>query len=280
MLNVGCGAQFHPEWFNLDLVAVDKSVRVYDIRKGLPYPRDFFDAVYHSHLLEHLTPEQGRHLLAECHRVLRPGGVLRIVVPDLERIARLYLEMLEQAWHGDAKAAANYRWMKLEMLDQLVRHRSGGLMGPYMMDPQITNLDFVKSRIGKEYDWCADAYDGNRAAISHRASRSVKRWLTAIRQTIVLKAVRVLLGKDCRDAFAEGLFRQQGEVHRWMYDRYSLSQMCHEVGLGDFQICSAGDSMIDDFAQYELDMSGDQIRKPDSLFVESRKKAQAVRMAA
>ena len=91
MLNVGCGQRFHADWVNVDLVPADSSVRACDISKGLPFDDGQFDAVYHSHVLEHLDPAAGRALLAECLRVLKPGGVVRIVVPDLEQIATCLL---------------------------------------------------------------------------------------------------------------------------------------------------------------------------------------------
>ena len=251
----------------------------HDIRQGLPFEDNVFEVVYHSHLLEHLTPQQGRDLLCECHRVLRPSGILRIVVPDLERIAQLYLEMLHKAWTGDPRAAGNYHWMKLELLDQLVRDRSGGLMGPYMIDQQKDNHDFVASRIGRELESChrrhqPPAVDGNK---SLKAMRS---WLDDCRRGIASLVVRLLLGKDEVEAFREGLFRHEGEIHRWMYDRYSLLELCSELGFEEFRICVAHDSLIDNFASYQLDTKDSEVRKPDSLFVECRKRRVKHRAAA
>ena len=59
-------------------------VFIHDLRKPLPWEDGRFAAVYSSHLLEHLTWGDARQLLAESRRVLKPGGVCRIVVPDLE----------------------------------------------------------------------------------------------------------------------------------------------------------------------------------------------------
>lgn len=60
----------------------------WDLRAGLPFTTGRVDAIYSSHLLEHLTYEEGNRLLEECVRVLRPGGTFSIVVPD----ARIYIE--------------------------------------------------------------------------------------------------------------------------------------------------------------------------------------------
>ncbi|MGI9517233.1 MAG: class I SAM-dependent methyltransferase [Pirellulaceae bacterium] len=278
-LNVGCGANFHEGWCNIDLVASDPRVLQYDIRRGLPFDDNSFDVVYHSHVLEHLTPQQGRDLLAECHRVLKPEGILRIVVPDLERIAQLYLEMLQKAWMGDPRAAENYQWMKLELLDQMVRDRSGGMMGPYMIDQDKENREFVASRIGRELDSCQSRRE-NRLITDQGPVRAISAWFEKCRERMATMAVHLLLGKDKSTAFKEGLFRHQGEIHRWMYDRYSLLELCSELGFEDFRICLADESLIDNFASFHLDTMNDQVRKPDSLFVECCKRRMTLRAAA
>lgn len=278
-LNVGCGANFHEGWCNIDLVSRDHRVMQYDIRRGLPFEDNSFDVVYHSHVLEHLTPHQGRDLLTECHRVLGPEGILRIVVPDLERIAQLYLEMLQKAWMGDPRAAENYRWMKLELLDQMVRDRSGGLMGPYMIDHDKENREFIASRIGRELDSC-QSRRADRLITGNCPVRAISAWLDKCRERVATVAVQLLLGKDKSDAFQEGLFRHKGEIHRWMYDRFSLLDLCSELGFEDFRICLADESMIDGFAADQLDTMNDQVRKPDSLFVECCKRRMTLRAAA
>lgn len=57
---------------------------------GIPLPDQSVDYVYSSHLLEHLDRSSGRQLLEECWRILRPGGVARFGVPDLEVAWDLY----------------------------------------------------------------------------------------------------------------------------------------------------------------------------------------------
>lgn len=105
-LHLGCGTVVADGWVNVDY-AVGARLRnipvlggmvgklgilntdwnpeivVHDLRKPLPWASESADAIYTSHTLEHLDGAQGGRLIAECHRVLKPGGVLRIVVPDL-----------------------------------------------------------------------------------------------------------------------------------------------------------------------------------------------------
>ena len=127
-LNIGCGASFFKEWTNVDLRGREY-VDSYDIRRSLPYPDDSFDAVYSSHVLEHLTPGEGRNLVSEMYRVLKRGGVCRIAVPDLERICVEYLKCLNECVSEPSKKnIQKYNWVKLELIDQMVREKPGGLM--------------------------------------------------------------------------------------------------------------------------------------------------------
>ena len=128
LVNLGCGPVWHPAWQNYDLRPRPPHVRRLDVRRPLPLPDGSADAVYHSHVLEHLPPAAADRLLGECRRILRPGGILRVAVPDLEAIARNYLEALDDT----ASHEFAYDWAVLELLDQCVRETSGGLMGAVM----------------------------------------------------------------------------------------------------------------------------------------------------
>lgn len=95
MLNFACGARIHKDWENIDFSPIDARVKKVNLLKELPYPDNHFDCAYSSHFLEHLTPNNARNILAEVKRVLKPNGILRIVVPDLENLSRAYLKTLQ-----------------------------------------------------------------------------------------------------------------------------------------------------------------------------------------
>jgi predicted SAM-dependent methyltransferase len=65
---------------------------VANLRRRLPFAEDSFEAVYSSHVLEHLYEAECVGLLRECVRILRPGGVLRVVIPDLRAMVNEYLD--------------------------------------------------------------------------------------------------------------------------------------------------------------------------------------------
>lgn len=63
-----------------------------DVSKGVPYGSGTVDKIYSSHLLEHLPHDKGTLFIEECYRILKKGGVMRLVVPDLLWHAEQYVE--------------------------------------------------------------------------------------------------------------------------------------------------------------------------------------------
>jgi predicted SAM-dependent methyltransferase len=63
--------------------------------KGLPVPDESCLGVYASHVLEHLSLDDFHTALENTFRMLRPGGIFRLVVPDLEWAARAYVSRLD-----------------------------------------------------------------------------------------------------------------------------------------------------------------------------------------
>jgi len=90
-LDVGCGRNIHPDFCNLDYGWHPGIDVCWDIGRGLPFPSRYVGGVFTEHCLEHFTLEAGLTLLAELYRVMHPGAVLRIVVPDGELYLRGYV---------------------------------------------------------------------------------------------------------------------------------------------------------------------------------------------
>ena len=276
MINVGCGSHFHQDWINLDLMSGIPGVLKYDLRQGLPFDEGECDVIYHSHLLEHLTHEAGRRFLCDCFRALKPGGILRVVVPDLEEIVRVYLASLQQAEEsGDLN---NLNWMRIELIDQMVRVNSGGAMKEYIGSSQLPNRDFVASRLGYELH-AAVSKLSHRKTLLDRLCQLPKK-IHKLRRHLALMLVTMADGKTGYTALREGYFRQSGEVHRWMYDKVSLCHLLIDIGFCQATPCTAVGSRIPSFNQYELDAVAGQTRKPDSLFVEAVKPEIVERQAA
>jgi len=90
-LNWGCGPCAAAGWINSDIRAGDDIDLPCDIREGLPVASNFFDYIVTIHALQDLPYLDVLPALGELHRVLKPRGVLRIGVPDLDRAIAAYL---------------------------------------------------------------------------------------------------------------------------------------------------------------------------------------------
>jgi predicted SAM-dependent methyltransferase len=272
MLNIGCGSTHHPDWINLDVSSSDPSVLVVDINNGLPFVSDSISVCYSSHLLEHLDQDNARNLLAECMRVLKSSGVIRLAVPDLERIAREYLRLLNAAAAGESARESDYDWIMLEMYDQTVRNYSGGEMARFLANLRQDERPFVKSRIGTEAEnYWKKPDTAKPSAMSLQKHERLQRNLKTLRMKLIGWVVWLLGGEAARRSFQVGTFRTSGEVHQWMYDRFSLDRLLKRAGFVDVRICNATESRIPEYAKYSLDALNGAVRKPDSIYVEASK---------
>ena len=91
LLHLGSGTQYKDGWVNVDL-AGDPVDLAWNLARPLPLPAGCAAGVFSEHVLEHLPFEAGLGLLREAHRVLRPGGIVRIVVPDGGKLLRSYVD--------------------------------------------------------------------------------------------------------------------------------------------------------------------------------------------
>ena len=279
LLNLGCGNCFHKDWINIDFVSNNEHVAQYNLLKGIPFKDNSIDVVYHSHVLEHFSRKDGENFIKECHRVLNKGGIIRVAVPDLESIAKEYLSNLELANKGDVDAANNYNWIKLELLDQMVRNKSGGEMAKYLNQSNVANEHYVFERIGLEGKNLRNAYfKRQQEGISldngkpYKASikKNIRKYIkNLIRYTLIALKLREPMPNP--EILQIGSFRLSGEIHQWMYDSYSLKKLFIETGFLEVRICSAFQSQIENWEQYELDVVAGEVRKPDSLFIEGKK---------
>jgi predicted SAM-dependent methyltransferase len=272
--NFGCGTRLHPAWINVDIRSSAPGVLVHNLREGIPFPNDSFDVVYHSHLLEHLPRKVADRFIKECFRVLRNDGIIRIAVPDLEKIAVSYLTALEKAATGNKEWEANYEWMMLELYDQTVRDESGGEMSKYLQKDSIPNEHFAYERIGVEASKIIES--ARRHGTQHAGTFAGRirrhRTLPRIFSSLKEKFIAIILGADDYDALLLGRFRLSGEIHLWMYDRFSLSSLLIQAGFSNPVERGPAESEIENWSKYNLDTEADgTIYKPDSLYMEAIK---------
>jgi hypothetical protein len=130
-------------------------VRYGDIRKGLPVADGTVRGVYASHVLEHLSFLDLRQALVNTMRMLAPGGIFRLIVPDLQERAKRYVAEAEKG-SSDAAAAflrnSHLGWeQRPRTLIGHVRQLIGGsahlwMWDAYSMTAELQRLGFVQIR--------------------------------------------------------------------------------------------------------------------------------------
>ncbi|RKZ46239.1 MAG: hypothetical protein DRR16_24635 [Candidatus Parabeggiatoa sp. nov. 3] len=119
MLNIGCGPVGHPDWINIDygILAIlhryrfveslitrfnlwpggkgspyavkwPENLKVVDARKRLPFEEQSVDCIFTSHFLEHVKKYEAIKILKESYRTLKRGGVIRVVVPNIDLVIK------------------------------------------------------------------------------------------------------------------------------------------------------------------------------------------------
>jgi predicted SAM-dependent methyltransferase len=272
-LNLGCGNKYDKHWTNVDFNSDDINILNHDLTKPLPFENESFDVVYSSHVLEHFEKVDAVKFLQEQYRVLRKGGHIRIVVPDLEKLANDYLHALnDYIKNPSVQKLANYEWTVIHLLDQMVRTSSGGEMAEFWKKDTMINEDFIIEKVGYEYlnfreslTRYKNKYDENKKySMTFKIMRLFKYLSAKVKDIFKIKKVE-------QNSYL--VFRNKGELHKWMYDRISLKQLLEKIGFVDFQVQNPFNSKIQDWEKYlHLDAENGQIRKPDSLFVEATKK--------
>jgi SAM-dependent methyltransferase len=137
------------------LSTLPADLMVHDLRKGIPFPDNSIDAVYHSHFLEHLDRQDAPRFLTEVRRVLKPGGIHRIVVPDWEQICREYVEHVDRC-HEDGRAQQHDNYIS-GMVEQMVRKEAFGTSRQRPVRRWLENLVLGNAQQrGETHRWMYD----------------------------------------------------------------------------------------------------------------------------
>jgi hypothetical protein len=272
-LNLGCGRRFHPDWHNLDFTPLVEGVIVHNLTEPLPYSSDSVAACHTAHVLGHFRNEQAEAFLREQLRVLKPGGIARFAVPDLQQVVHEYRELIGPLCEGDYSRAADYEWNQIELYDQVARSFYGGKMAKFLSQDPVPNRDYVIARVGEEGKALMDnPHDGSIVQTKLNLSH-LGYYFQKARLKFTRGVVRVLAGKEAANAFREGCFRQfSGEVQWRVYDQYSLTRDLTALGFTDVRKCHHDESRIPNFKEacFDSDEQGVE-RKPESLYLEATK---------
>ncbi len=132
------------------------NVLVHDLRRGIPFPDRSVDVVYHSHMFEHFDRSVAPIFQREVLRVLKPGGIQRIVVPDLEQVSRDYLDHLALC-EDDRSHLPQHDGYVAAMIEQAVRREPFALRGRRGLARSLERLLVGDARRrGETHQWMYD----------------------------------------------------------------------------------------------------------------------------
>jgi len=160
-LHLGCGRRnFGPSWAHID--AGDYEHIIHDSVMDLSHIEDeMVDLIYSSHMFEYFDREEAQVVLREWKRVLKRTGTLRLAVPDLESMARLYM-------NGVIKLSSMLGplYGKMSMADATIYHKTA-----YDFESITAALEEAGFSNIKRYDWRATEHaqfdDHSQAYIPH-----------------------------------------------------------------------------------------------------------------
>jgi predicted SAM-dependent methyltransferase len=116
-LHLACGPVRLDGWVNID---IDSPVadRRWDLRRPLPYPAQSIEAIFCEHFIEHITRPDAVRFLADCHRLLRPDGTVRLSTPDLRWLVAKFLDAEIDHWSDVGWTSKN----PCHLLNEGMRH--------------------------------------------------------------------------------------------------------------------------------------------------------------
>lgn len=144
-VHIGCGTSRIDGWLNID--RSPPADLVWDVRRGLPLPTATAQYVFTAHFLEHLDPDvEAPALLGEIRRVLRVGGVLRIVVPDAHSWLEAYCGADDTFWDEATRQTGN-DWGRADRIRRVLTY-----MGVPPRQPSI-----AQHRVGYDHPYLEQA---------------------------------------------------------------------------------------------------------------------------
>lgn len=140
--------------------SLPRNIMIHDLSNGIPFADGSVDMCYCSHFLEHLDRTVAPSFLCECQRVLKVGGVIRIVVPDYEQTCAEYMSNVRLCESGDAEALGEHDQFIERMLEQSVRREAYGTSQQKPARRMLENLILGDARKrGETHQWMYDRFN-------------------------------------------------------------------------------------------------------------------------
>jgi predicted SAM-dependent methyltransferase len=141
-LHLGCGKRFLPGFLHIDREPYDHLDHHGDIKDLSMFPDGSVSLIYACHCFNYFDDDDARAALAEWRRVLRPGGVLRVAVPDFASITRYYVQS------GDLRTVTRLVTGYYKGKDKVAYHRAVYDEATLSALMRAAHFDHVR-----RYDW-------------------------------------------------------------------------------------------------------------------------------
>ena len=269
LVNIACGDVYikNNNWVNLDIISNNKYVTKINLLNKLPFLDNSVDAIYCSHFLEHIPIDKVSNFLHECFRILKKGGVLRLVLPDFESLSKEYLKQVK------LKNKVKSKIVLLTIIDQCVRKKPGGLLNEFYKDLLIkkkeknSEIKYLRFLNGVDFE------------IKNKSQRDFNSYIQKI--SSLLKIIFLNIWLKFIMMFLPKTFKEQnislariGELHHWIWDYYSLSDYLVKAGFSKTtrQKYNMTISKVSKLYIFDQDRKKKKSRGIESMYIESLKK--------
>jgi len=148
MLHLGCGKRNIPGFIHVDLDDFSHIDYRHEISTLPMFLANSVDLIYCAHALEYFDREGAKNVLKEWYRVLKPGGILRIAVPDFENIVNVYKKYKDLDHKGILGPLYGRMAIKTKKGEKYIYHKTA-----YDFKSLKKVLETAGFKKIKRYDW-------------------------------------------------------------------------------------------------------------------------------
>lgn len=258
-LNIACGVNYinDESWINIDFNTYGPNVKKYNILNKLPFKDQEFDLIYSSHFIEHIPLNKLENFFKECLRVLKMNGYIRIVTPDFEEMCKSYLFFLEK------KETKKKNFLMIEIMDQLVRKKKGGVLRD--------SINYAFKNNDKEMKKFIELRTGYNFKID---TRYKKNFLEKIKKKIVDIYIDFLVKLFPRSFAEQNIsLTEIGENHTWLWDYDSLREILIKYGFSNINKKNFNETDISFLNLNYLDVRKNNLPRKgkESMYIEAKK---------
>ena len=267
--NFGCGPIFSEIGFdNYDYYGIPGKIKKLDLTKPLNIPDDSYKFCYSSHCLEHISYKQVIEFLKEIYRILKPKGIVRIVVPDFESLVKEYIFILKKvkdsksAKEDDKRNKINLQFIVDLILDDLTKEDIYGLK-----DQRLAS-GYYDSKYVKEV---SSLLNNGEEIIDKEVLRGSKLFLRKLKTFIKTKNKLNIIKNKIFFSFVKDP-RKNGFAHKWIWDEMQLFYVLQDIGFSSIKRHDFNTSDLEDWHKFKLDSNKiNQPLHPLSLYIEASK---------